>query len=153
MRLVLAVQASHEWVLCLPAMCWQPCAAATPPPCCAPPPGSKRILRDRSGQLGVPHVETKAPTVPEPFALKTDQRAAEHSGGPHSSAAGSGGVFVFGAQGDDGGRVTRSRAAKKSTAGGSSWTGQLTQPEPFRLATDMRGCACLCCCRDTFLGF
>ncbi|PRW18368.1 TPX2-like isoform X2 [Chlorella sorokiniana] len=106
-------------------------------------PVNKRILQDRSGQLGLPHVETKAPTVPEPFALKTDQRAAEHSGGPHSSAAGSGstgagGVFVFGAQGDNGGRVTRSRAAKKA-AGGSSWSGQLTQPEPFRLATDMRG--------------
>ncbi|KAI7845191.1 hypothetical protein COHA_001235 [Chlorella ohadii] len=107
-------------------------------------PVNKRILQDRSGQLGVPHVETKAPTVPEPFALKTDQRAAEHSGGPHSSAAGSGSaaagdLFVFGAQGDDGGRVTRSRAAKKAAVGGSGWTGQLTQPEPFRLATDTRG--------------
>lgn len=93
-------------------------------------------MQDRSGHLGVPHVDTKPPTVPAPFALKTDQRAAEH----HPTSAGDGDVFVFGAQGD-GGRVTRSKAARKATAAGagSMWTGQLTQPEPFRLATDARG--------------
>lgn len=79
-----------------------------------------------SAPLGVPHVDHKAPTVPEPFALKTDQRAAEHGGDG----------FVFGAQGDAG-RVTRSRA--KKTAAGGAWRGQLTQPAPFQLATDARG--------------
>lgn len=88
-------------------------------------------MQDRSGGLGVPHVDTKPPTVPAPFHLKTDQRAVEHGGD----------VFVFGA-GGEGGRVTRSRAArgaKKEPAVGSGWTGQVTHPEPFHLATDARG--------------
>jgi hypothetical protein len=78
---------------------------------------------------GMPQAEHRAPTVPLPFALKTGQRAAEHSG------AAPGGVF--GAQGG-GGRVTRSRAGKKAAAGGT-WTGQPTHPQPFHLATDTRG--------------
>lgn len=86
--------------------------------------------------LDLPHVGAKPPTVPEPFALKTDQRAAEHD-----PAAGP--VFVFGAAGGEGGRVTRNRAqgaAKPgAAAGGSAWAGGITQPEPFRLATDARG--------------
>ena len=104
-----------------------------PPPCC-----SKRILKDKSGQLGVPQVGTKPPTVPEPFALKTDQRALEHdpAGGSAAAApAGSSGAaaFVFGAQGE-GMHVARSKGSKKKAA----WT-QLTQTEPFVLATDARG--------------
>lgn len=115
-------------------------------------PVNKRIMRDRSGQLGVPQVDAKAPTVPEPFALKTDQRAAEHAGSAgagsadhhasSSTGAAPAGTFVFGAAGGEGGRVTRSKAAaKKAAAQQPRWTGHLTQPEPFQLATDARGAA------------
>ncbi|KAL4458132.1 hypothetical protein ABPG75_012997 [Micractinium tetrahymenae] len=113
-------------------------------------PVNKRILHDRSGHLGVPHVDVKPPTVPAPFALRTDQRAAEHAGsagaGYHAgssaaaTSAGADGIFVFAATGGEGGRVTRSKAAAKK-ARQSGWTGQLTQPEPFQLATDARGAA------------
>jgi hypothetical protein len=89
---------------------------------------SKRMLQSGSGQLGVPHMDTKPPTVPEPFALKTDRRAAEHAPPPGKPD------FVFTADGE-GGRLTRSRATRKKAV----WTGQLTQPAPFALATDVRG--------------
>ena len=98
---------------------------------------SKRMMEDRSGQRGLPHVDARPPTVPAPFAFKTDQRAVEHAGPSSSSAAaaaaaGAGDdVFVFGAQGE-GGRLTRSRAKQP-------WTGHLTQMAPFQLATDIRG--------------
>lgn len=91
------------------------------------------MMQNRGGAL--PHVEARPPTVPEPFALKTDQRAAEH--GEHPAA---GDAFVFGAPGGEGGRLTRSRAVRagKREPGGA-WTGQLTHPQPFHLATDARG--------------
>ena len=97
---------------------------------------SKRIMEDRSGQRGLPHVDARPPTVPAPFAFKTDQRAVEHAGPSSSSAAaaaaaGAGDVFVFGAQGE-GGRLTHSRAKQP-------WTGHLTQMAPVQLATDIRG--------------
>ena len=85
-------------------------------------------MAGRSQQL--PHVDAKPPTVPAPFALKTDQRAADHHG--------SGDMFVFAAQGDAG-RVTRSRAASKVAAPSGAWTGHITQPAPFHLATVARG--------------
>ena len=95
-------------------------------------------MEDRSGQRGLPHVDARPPTVPAPFAFKTDQRAVEHAGPPSSSAAAAaaagacdGDVFVFGAQGE-GGRMTRSKAKQP-------WTGHLTQLAPFQLATDIRG--------------
>lgn len=92
-------------------------------------------MQNRSNAL--PHVEARPPTVPEPFALKTDQRAAEHGEHPAGDA------FVFGAAGGEGGRVTRSRAVRAgkrdAVAPGGTWTGQLTHPEPFHLATDARG--------------
>ncbi|KAI3435575.1 hypothetical protein D9Q98_001640 [Chlorella vulgaris] len=91
-------------------------------------PVNKRMLQSGSGQLGVPHMDTKPPTVPEPFALKTDRRAAEHAPPPGKPD------FVFTADGE-GGRLTRSRATRKKAV----WTGQLTQPAPFALATDVRG--------------
>jgi hypothetical protein len=86
--------------------------------------------------LGVPSVPTKPPTEPEPFQLATDQRAAEHQPTSSSAAAvtsaAAGGVFVFAAQAEGGnGRVTRSK--KKA------WTGGITEPKPFLLATDARG--------------
>lgn len=104
-------------------------------------------MQDRSGQLGVPQVDARPPTVPEPFAFKTDQRAAEHAGSAGadhhagtSASAAPAGTFVFAATGGEGGRVTRSTAAaKKAAAQPSRWTGQMTQPEPFQLATDARG--------------
>ena len=91
----------------------------------------KHILLDKSGMLGVPTVPTKLPTEPEPFQLATDQRAVEHQ--PSSStAAAAGDVFVFAAQAvGAAGRVTRSK--KKA------WTGGITEPKPFDLATDARG--------------
>ena len=90
-------------------------------------------MGDRSGHLGVPHVDVKPPTVPAPFAFQTDQRAAEHGS---AGAAAGGNVFVFGAAGGEGGRLTRSKAGKKAA---HAWTGQLTQPAPFHLQTDARG--------------
>jgi hypothetical protein len=74
--------------------------------------------------------------VPAPFALKTDQRAAEHGGSAAAAAAAGGDVFVFAAAGGEGGRVTRGKAGKK---GAPAWTGQLTHPEPFHFSTDARG--------------
>lgn len=93
-------------------------------------------MQGRGAPLGVPHVEARPPTVPQPSALNTDQRAAEH--GEHPAA---GDAFVFGAEGGEGGRVTRSRAARggNPAAARGAWTGQLTHPEPFHLATDARG--------------
>ena len=98
---------------------------------------SKRMMEDHSGQRGLPHVDARPPTVPAPFAFKTDQRAEEHAGPSSSSAAaaaaGAGDVFVFGAQGEVG-RLTRSKASAKQ-----AWTGHLTQMAPFQLETDIRG--------------
>lgn len=80
----------------------------------------------------MPNVPTKPPTEPEPFSLKTDQRAVEHHGSSAAGGSVAAGVFVFQAQAEGGGgRVTRSR--KKAAAGGP------TEFKPFALATDVRG--------------
>ena len=131
--------------------------ASAPPP---PRPCSKRILQASSGQLGVPQAGTRPPTVPEPFALKTDLRAVEHAGNggggaygwaTHASAAAGSSeqqpqqpqVFVFQAQGE-GGRATRSTRAAAAQSSKAQQQQQhtasmTTQPVPFRLATDARG--------------
>eukprot|EP00887_Chlorella_sp_A99_P001555 scaffold8.g1555.t1 len=77
------------------------------------------------GKAGVPWVAPRPPTAPEPFHLTTDQRAEVHGGSSDAKP------FVFKAEGGEGGRVTRSRAKKQ-------WTGELTNPQPFALATDVR---------------
>lgn len=92
-------------------------------------------MEAKPGQLGVPHVDSKAPTVPQPFDLLTERRAVDfgqHTGS-HAFGNGSKPAFEFKAQASSG-RLTRGRTKKAAV-----WTGQLTQPKPFILATNSRG--------------
>ena len=103
-----------------PAECVAPPATTTLPrplaPCC-----SKSILRQGGAPVGVPKLPPRPTTEPQPFHFSTDQRAAE---------GGAAEAFVFKAQAAAAdGRVTRARA---------KWTGGITCPEPFQLATDVR---------------
>jgi hypothetical protein len=86
---------------------------------------SKRILRERSGHLGVPQADTKPPTVPEPFALKTDQRALLHADAAEPAGNNGAAALLFEAQGGGGRLGVRSKNSKKM--------------QPFALATETRG--------------